>query len=358
MEAIVGAGPPRGFAGAMVFKWHRLLDWWGRGLRLALPTGLRRRWFAAPPRAWLRLEEDRLQVWIADLEGAAPGEVRGVEILANHARLPRWWLVPAASAVRARVFLPWAASGHLRRAMRFEIDRRTPFAEADVAWDALIRGVDPLSGTIEAELVVSPRGRLAPLLTRAREAGVCLQGVDVADEAGQPLGVNLLPPGLRRKPVGRWRWNAPLLGASVALIVVGCWASLAATRAAADRAEAELARERVQARQVALQLERARRLAHAIGQARSAQARQVPVVTVLDALAERLPDDTHVERLTLQAGHLQIQGLTTRASGLPARLQDSARWRAVGMSTHAVGEPRSRRERFDLRLKLKQGEPE
>lgn len=336
---------------------HRFLDAWAAGLRLAVPARWRQRWFPPPQEAWLRLDADGERVWIArrDVGGlkVADRHIDAAAVLARHPDLPRWLLLPPQLVARVPVTLPLAAAGQLRQALQFEVDRQTPFALADVVFDARALQVDPLGKTVLAELIVVPRAQLMPLLMRAQSLGIELQGVDVADDEGQPAGVNLLPADVRWTPVNRWRRRNLWLALSVlALLVLGAVVSIQRQNARADDLEAQLQRDRAQARLVAAQRQQLVDYSEAAQQIQALRDRRAPLLVVHNALAERLAGNAWIERISILGEQLQLSGQSSQATRLVPALQNSPIWRDVAMSGAVAAEGGNGGERYALGLRL------
>src|SRR5690606_21678785 len=198
------------------------LAWWGRSLAAWLPR---------PWRAALGLDRGRLLLAPSadgmlllrreDADGVraagslAPGEPLG-DTLAD---LPRWLLLPAADGLRRPLVLPAAAGDRLRDVLAFEIDRHTPFAAADVAYDARIAGRRG-DGRIDVDLVVAPMARVQAGREALGPLAGTLAGIDLAGADGVPLGVNLLPAAQRSRTADPWRgWNLGLAALAVAALV-------------------------------------------------------------------------------------------------------------------------------------------
>ena len=340
------------------------LAWWGHALAAWLP----RRWRAllgldrgrlllSPDLARASAVDDEagtLQLWREDADGlrdlgrvplpSDPDEALG--------DLPRWLLLPAASGLVRRLALPAAAAGRLRDVLAFEIDRQTPFAATDVAYDARIarRRTD---GQLDVDLVVVPLAKLQAHRDALGALASTLAGVDLAGAGGAPLGANLLPPGQRRQVADPWRrWNLALVALALVALVLGLWQVLDNRRDAADAFERELAPRAAQARQVAAQ--RQELVGMVAGQAfldRSRAARPT-TVEILDELSRLLPDGTWLEKVAIEGDQLVLIGLSNEASALVRRLEPSPLWRSPALTGALQPDPRSGRDRFSLVAEL------
>src|SRR5690606_2837701 len=147
----LAAGGARGF-----------LSWWGRALLAWLP----RRWRLAlgMERGRLLLQPDAagLPLRIEDGDGLrdlarlpafehdAPAADALARLLTPSGRArPRGRLLPAGVALRRGRVLPAAAGARLRDVVGFEIDRQTPFAADEVAFDARVLGRREGDGQID-----------------------------------------------------------------------------------------------------------------------------------------------------------------------------------------------------------------
>lgn len=324
----IGRRAPRwpGFAG--------FLAWWGRALGAWLPP------------AWRRaLGMDRGRVLLrAGGEAPAPH--------AADADLPRWLLLPAETGLRRRLLLPAAAAERLRDVAGYEIERQTPFAMDAVAWDARLLGRRG-DGQIDVELVVVPRAKLDEQLALLGADAAQLAGADLAGTDGEPIGVNLLPPELRRRRHHPARgWNALL----ALVFVAGTAAMLALVlhnrEDAARRLQAQVAARAEAARTVAR--ERAELVSLVEGRAwiLRERAARPQLVAVLDEVARRLPDDTWLDKLAVDNDRLLLIGRSAQASALVARLEGAPQWRSPALTGTLQPDPRSGRDRFTLSADL------
>lgn len=344
--------------------------WWSRALLSWLPPRMRLVLGMDRGRLLLQREGDAIQLRVQRLGevrdlGHLPGfgDAAGtmpanVDPLANllapgAAKLPRWLLLPAATGLRRRLLLPAAAADRLRDVVGFEIERQTPFTADSVAFDARVIGRRDGDGQIEAELVVVPRSALDPQLAALGPLAGGLAGADVAGADGVPLGVNLLPPALRRATVDPWR-GVNLVLAAVALLatIALLWQLLDNRRDAADRLEARIEQGAAPARRAAAA--RAELVALLEGQAflERLRATRPTDIEILDELSRRLPDGTYLEKVAIENDRLTLIGLSNEAAALVSRLQDSPLWRAPALAGALMPDPSSGRDRFTLTAEL------
>ena len=341
--------------------------WWGRSLGAWLPRAWRTALGLDRGRLLLGVDGDALQLRLQDGDGLrdigrmplpAELEVEGNDVLAavlspSLAELPRWLLLPAAACLRRRLLLPAAAAERLRDVVGFEIDRQTPFAAEDAAYDARLVSRRDGDGQLDAELVVVPRAVLEAQRAALGAQARWLAGADVAGSDGQPLGVNLLPPAQRFAQSDPWRaWNLAL--AAVALLAIGAalWQMLENRRAAADAFAVVAGRQVNAARAVAVQRQRLLDLVQGQAFLDKSRGGRATTVEVLDELSRRLPDDTYLEKFALEGDRLTLIGLSSQASALVGELEGSKLWRAPALTGALVPDPRTKRDRFTLVAEL------
>lgn len=337
--------------------------WWGQGLAAWLPRAWRSSLGFDRGRLLLGVEGDGVRVRLRDGDGLrdlgrmpppAELEVDGNDVLAtllspSMAELPRWLLLPASACLRRRLVLPAAAAERLRDVTGFEIDRQTPFAAEEAAYDARLLSRREGDGQLDVELVVVPRAVLDAQRAALGAQSRWLAGADVAGADGEPLGVNLLPPAVRFAPSDPWRaWNFALAGIAVLAIAAAMWQMLDNRRAAADAFAVVAGRQAEAARKVSMQRQRLVDLVQ--GQAFLDQSRngRATTVEVLDDLSRRLPDDTYLEKFALEGDRMTLIGLSSEASSLVGRLEGSKLWSKPAFTGQLVPDPRTKRDRFTL----------
>lgn len=339
------------------------LAWWGRSLAAWLPARMRHA-LCDDHRLLLQLDGDVLRLWrqhgddvspLAELPVPLPADPDPLaRLLREDARdWARWLRLPAGAGLRRRLVLPAAARERLRDVLAFEIERQTPFVQADVLHDGRILQVRE-DGQLLVELVVLPRRRLDVLLAPLGGAGGRLAGVDMLDEAGMPLGVNLLPPADRRAGPDRWRgWNLALAVVALVALLLGLAQLLENRRAAADGLQAAMSAREAQAHRVAGQRQRVLDAIEGGAWLRAQRNGRASSVEVIDALARRLPEGTYLEKLAIDGDQLTLIGLSNQAAALVGKLEGAPQWSAPALSGALQQDPRTRMDRFTLVAQLR-----
>ncbi|MBP6748628.1 MAG: PilN domain-containing protein [Xanthomonadaceae bacterium] len=379
--------------------------WWMRGLASWVPSRLRAVFGLSQQRLLLQPDGDELRLLLTGrnetgqdtvrLLGRIPAELEAREgddplagiVSARVAGLPRWLLLPASVGLRRRLPLPAAAADRLREVLAFEIDRQTPFAVQDVSYDARVLGRRGDS-QIEAELVVVPK----PALDRALDAlsaplRATLAGVDMIAVAPQPpqpkepgddiesaiveaaaveaaaaeaagldslpIGVNLLPAAQRRhRRDPSSMLNLVLAFVAIAAFGVGLWQIRANRTAAADAFEQEANLRTKQAKRVSDEKKQLVDLVEGLRFLQNTRTGKPTTVEVLDELTRRLPDNTFIEKVSVEGDKLLVIGLSSEASRLVELLQTSKLWRSMSLTGALQPDPRSGKDRFTLTADL------
>lgn len=338
-------------------------QWWTRSLTAWLPQRLRQALGMTHERLLLRRYAGQLErVLEVDGHTTVPlppltwpdgdmGEVLQPDVNADVGDLPRWLLLPPQSGLRRRLQLPAAAATRLREVMRFEIDRQTPFAATDVAYDVRLLGRE--GEHIQAELVVVPNAGLQSALQGLGPLAPSLAGADMVDDDGRSLGVNLLPVAQRRRHRDRWGlWNL-LLAAVIVLAVAAAMALLLQNRRqAADALRAAIAQDAPAARTATAERQELTAWTDGLVALQQERARRPTMVEVLAELSTRLPQNTYLERVSVENDQLLISGLSGDAAGLVAQLDGARTWRTPALSGALQPDPQSRRDRFTLTAAL------
>lgn len=338
--------------------------WWGRELRACLPARMAA-WFERHV-SWylLTLEADAVTLraagseqvraridttqaealqqtaWREALSGVDPQDVRLALCL------------PASQVLRRRLHLPAAARADLRRVVGYEMDRQTPFHLGDVYFDVHLLGI-AADGRLEVELVLAPRAQLEPRLQRLAAMGARMDAVDMAD-GDDRLGVNLLDAAARpAHPNPRRRLNLALAALAVVLLALGMGQWLHNRRGALAVMQTQVEALHGRARQVArLRNQLVQRLG-AAGFLVRQRAQSPAMIDVLADVTHRLPDDTWLERLSVDAtGHVALQGQSPHATQLLKRMSGSAYLGDPGFQGVIQSDARTGKERFFMTAQL------
>lgn len=341
---------------------HSPLPGWVRqtadAWRSLLPARLRPLLRGEAGRLWLARAGEQLQV---DLAQAGDEHALGTVPLdlpetreALAARLaqssaPAWLALPPSAVLRRGLVLPLAAEARLRDVLAHEIDRQTPFAAEQVSFEGRVTGRDAAAGQLRVELLVLPLPRLQQELQALGPVAAHLAGADLRAPGETPLGVNLLPAGLRtrRADPGR-RLNRMLLAVALVagllalgLVRLNRAEALSALQAEVAAAQVEVRQARLVRNQLVAKVDAANFLA-------TRRAASPTMLELLDDLTRRVPDDTSVDKLSVIDGRLVMVGQSRAAPALVGLLQASPYLREPALTGAVQADPRTGRDRFTL----------
>jgi len=346
--------------GQLLPRARHFLSWWRQSLLAWLP--LRWQWAMgwSSARLLLRQDDDQLQVLrevgqqrVVLVTVAWP---QGPEVLATLPprlrALPRHWLLPSAQVLRRPLRLPLAAASRLRDVVGFEIDRQTPFTADQVSHDVRVLG--EAGSQLDAELVVLPRRQLEQWQQTHEGWLAGLSGIDVEDEQGRPLQVNLLPESQRRQvrdPQGLRDVVIAVVALGLLVLAGAQW--LDNRQQAADTLRAQVERSARTARGVAAERAQLQALVDGAHFLEEQRLRRPGALQTWAELTRLLPDGTYLEKLALEGNSMQLIGLSREANQLVALLQPSPLWKRANLTgvLQADG-PAQGRDRFTLTAEL------
>ncbi|HUA81899.1 MAG TPA: PilN domain-containing protein [Dyella sp.] len=341
-------------------------DWWGGELRSLLPS----RWqtFFSGGNVWCLLHHHDGQ-WYVQRSGQAHASAPWSDTLAapeqqgllnaavadvDRQDLRLALCLPQEAVLHKRLLLPEAARDNLRQIGAFEMDRQTPFRVDQVYYDLReVSGAAP-AGRVAAELVVAPRAVVDAKLEHLRNAGIAIDAVDLCNGNAR-LGVNLLPPEMARTHRDpRRRLNLALVAAAVLLIVLCLGQWLHNRQEALTAMQTQVDDMRADAQKIGLLRKQLEDNTSASGFLARRKTDSVAVVDVLQDLTARIPDDTWLERFTVDsAGRVGMQGQSAKAASLIDALQSSKVLTGTNFQGVIQRDPATNKERFFMDAQLR-----
>jgi general secretion pathway protein L len=349
----------------------RFFAWWGRELVGLLPARGRALLAERSDALLLENQAQELVLWRQSGESSTelgrialsePAEVQKSTYSRLRAQiedpnLPQYFCIRNERTLRRTISLPAAAEDNLRQVLAFEMDRQTPFKADQVYFDYRVGARAAADRNLQIDLTVVPRAQLDAELVVLNACGAQLDGVDCwhAGSGSVRAGINLLPPERRMKRKNlQLRMNLALGTAVIVLLLTVMLQSLANREAALAAMTQEVEKAQNDAKQVS-QLRKT--LDDTIGSANflSRKKREMPLmVTLLNDLTQRLPDDTYLERLAVDdKNRIELQGLSADASKLIALLQKSEVLANPSPQGTIQPDPRTKKDRFNITLEFR-----
>ena len=267
-------------------------------------------------------------------------------------------LMPSAQVLRRRLVLPVAARDNLRQVAGYDIDRQTPFRAEDIHFGVRELGEGGPEGRFVAELAATPRTSLDPLLDELAALRVAPDRVDVPLGFGL-AGVDLLPPARAPRRVDRRRrLNLALIAAIVLLTFAAMATWLHNRNVALETMRADVDAMQPDAQRVKALRQRLMDSAGASGFLVRRKSESPSILPVLDELTHRLPDDTWLERFTLNAtGQIGFQGQSPQAARLIDALKGARSIGEPSFQGTIQADPTSGKERFYMQAKALMPKP-
>ncbi|MFQ5773845.1 MAG: PilN domain-containing protein [Kiloniellaceae bacterium] len=258
--------------------------------------------------------------------------------------------LPREKILRRLVELPAAAAENLREVLGFEMDRHTPFKAQEVYYDFRIKGSDAQRKRIKVDLVVIPKAVVDQVVRLAGAWGLDLDLVEVAggtEETDQVF--DLLPRSAARARSTLRQRSYVLLGAlAVVLLIVAAYLPLREKEQAVAAVQADLARARADAAQVAEMKKRVEDLVTRNRFVVEQRRGQRTVTEILDEVTRLLPDHTWVLKFGLRDNKLVLSGYSAKPSALIGLLEDSEMLAGVRFSSPVTMDQKVGLERFNL----------
>ncbi|MDX8390188.1 MAG: pilus assembly protein PilM, partial [Mariprofundaceae bacterium] len=221
--------------------------------------------------------------------------------------------IPSHQLLRQTIYLPRAVvEEDLRQLLGFEVERLTPFHLADVYFDYAVINDSAVDAKVAVELAVVPRSVVDHALMMLGKYNVAVMGVFALDADGSlQKTLNLLPPERRQRhlPTATFRHVAVALLALLLLLVVivtPLWQKRSVV-VAMNIKIAEMSEAAGRASSLITEIDRLMSYQHFIRKKKEAQPTATEMTYRLTAL---LPEDTWVQRLSLEGRKLHLHGET------------------------------------------------
>jgi len=336
--------------------------WWAEELRNAMPAKLRARMQYARRKLLMEVGDGEVGLSIDDADSiqsldslsidqdAQIQQQRVRELLQQHelTEVSRDLLLSEEVVLRTEVVMPLAAEANLRQALAYEMDRHTPFEAEEVFYQWRILSRDREAGQLHFELYVTPREPIEAHIELLTRLGLAPTGVDVAGDDG-PLGINLLPVGLRYHMVKQQvRVNLIIGAATVFLLILVMTQSLWLREHQIQVVQEAIEDVRAEAQAVQQIRKQIDDATEAAGFLQTRKIENGYKVKMLAELTRILPDDTFLDRLSLHAETAQMQGKSSNAQSLIELINDSPFFENASFRGPTRLDSRSGKEIFDL----------
>ncbi|MGE4481406.1 PilN domain-containing protein [Acidocella sp.] len=258
--------------------------------------------------------------------------------------LPVFLRLPDGMVLSRDVSLPLAAARDMHTAIGFEMDRLTPFSAGELSWGigAVTPGHAP--GRLQLRLAIVPRAPLSPLLASLAERGLAPSRIETRDGQHIPLATGRITgQGLFR----RHGWSM-----LCALLAAFCLVSPFLRQQAALSATRSMVAAHSQAAHRAEALRRQLAIAHSSREVIAKARRGGDALRLLAVLTDTLPDGTWLNDLSLKGQDLNIDGQSSDAAKLIARLAAVPALKDPSFTAPVTRSADGKRDQFSIHAKL------
>lgn len=350
-------------------QFRRFWRWWGSELRECVPTGIAQ-WLSRLRVAPLVLPEGN-GVAVYRFDGAAWQRVakaagdtpealaKGLGAELRKAGIERFavGLLPGQFLAKT-INLPQAAEENLRGALRYELDRHTPFKPDDVGFDCCVVGRDEKNREIAVHLVIATKATISQAVAAVAGTGLLVTAVQPGFPQRAILSIDLLPHDedgnghlLRVKRWAPWLMLG-VLGLTALLLPIYQKRAqvielLPQINVAAQQAQAaDVLRQ---------QLDRAQAEHNFVLQKRYATPTSLQLLSEVTRI---LPDDTWLQsfelRTTSKGREVQLQGETGVAGKMIELFEQSPLLTGASFKSPVTQAPGSQASRFHLGIDVKE----
>jgi general secretion pathway protein L len=350
----------------------KFFAWWARELKSFLPARWRSLFADGAQELLVGIDASRFDIWRQSGERCAEygriardqtaeeqrNEYRRLHDQIDDPGLRVFHCIAPQRALRRELTMPAAAEDRLRQVLAFEMDRQTPFKADQVYFDYRIAQRDAVAKTLKIDLSVVPRAQIDSELAALTASGIALDGVDCwrSVPGSGRAGLNLLSVERRVKRKNQTlRINLALIAAGAVLFVVAGLKFLDNKQAALDAMSAEVDKAKADAKQTAQLDKKLKDSATSASYLYRLKRDTTPMTAMLADLTHRLPDDTFLERLTVdEKGKIEVQGQSGNANKLIEGLQQSEVLQNPTFIGTVQPDARTKKDRFTMNFQLPQ----
>lgn len=272
-----------------------------------------------------------------------------------HARLqqqsntPRYLLLDNRQILRRVLSLPTAAENKLREVVSFEIDRQTPFTLDQVHFEARVLARNVQSKQSQVELIVLPKQTLEKNLKPLGILASDLSGIDVIDDDQRTHNINLLPGTMRVAGSRQNIWlNVGLASAGLMVLLLAMNLILNNREKVLAEWEQKVSVAEGQAKQANVFREQLKQTGKAEAFLQKFRGSQPTMLALINDLTKRIPDDTALDKLSVNEGRLVLVGQSKQAAALVGQLQGSPYISSPALAGAVQPDARTNRDRFTL----------
>jgi general secretion pathway protein L len=256
-------------------------------------------------------------------------------------------LLEPSALLRHRLELPIQLESSLRQSIAYQLNRLTPFSEADLYYDVVVRERDAANRRLQVELVAAPRSRVEPLLREMTR--LCGREIDRLTTADLGPAANLLGGSRTRFRPNRNFW--------LLLALLGCLGVLAVTPLLAKRSAMLEQKAAIRELQQSVgELAREKNTLEADGRSLAyivERRKQSPrMTTLVEELSYLVPKSIYLTQLAVAKGRVRLTGQGADVVGLIDLLNASYFLDEAKFESTVSRNPRTGLDQFSVGAKL------
>lgn len=333
-------------------------SWWSKGLYKGLPDSLRK---------WVQTDQARLilfakangdvkTVWQHDGKQQETGdfslhdeqELDLVSFIPKKFRKKKYYIdlrLEQKQVLSLQKKFPENIKDNLNQAIRYQIDRLTPFSSDNVYFDAVVNKHDKKAKSIIANIFVASRSLVDKTITKLKELGI--EKVDTISVSDTPQQLNLTTDGIPTLNLHNKVSRKPLYF-MLTLLVLSLTLPIAYKQRRINQLDTAIADLRKNASEQLAIRDKLFEAEEALNFLKEKRASSPMALDVVNTLANEIPKNTWIERLELSNTHLEIRGESEKALTLIDLLEESPSFSKVRFNSPVALNKKNKRDKFHI----------
>jgi general secretion pathway protein L len=244
---------------------------------------------------------------------------------------------------------PESLKDNLSQAIRYQIDRLTPFKADEVYFDVHVNYHNRKQKKILSDIFVAPRKTIEALIAQLRDKGIYqLDAISVADTV---VPVSLTFDGMPNRDLHPDVSHKPLYFILLALLI-SLTAPIAYQHFLLSQVEAEIADLRESAAEQLAIRDKLYEAEQALAFLKEKRSSSPMVLDVVEILSKEIPHNTWLKRLDIKDKTLEIRGESEKALALIDVLEESSSFSQVRFNSPVALNKKNKRDKFYIQAIL------
>ena len=336
--------------------------WWNHTLYKGIPKSLRK---------WVQIKQPHIILRIASAnevdviwQQANTQSIRGHFLLNDAVKIDLSHFIPTAFRHKSYyvdlrltqqqvLFLqksyPESLKDNLAQAIRYQLDRLTPFKADEVYFDVHLNHHNRKDKKILSDIFVAPRQYIDTLIAQLRDKGIYqLDVISIADTSSPvSLTIDGLPdrhlhPKVSRKP---WYFLSFSFGVFLLAPIVYQYILL-------SQVDTDIATLRASAAQQLLIQDKLYEAEQALAFLKEKRSNEPMFLDIVEILSKEIPSDTWLKRLDIKNNTLEIRGESEKALALIDLLEESTAFSNVRFNSPVALNKKNKRDKFYIQATL------